>query len=197
MSATRYNKIAVILHWVIALLILFMFCLGWYMTDLPKKAPDQTSFDLFDLGIFSWQMSEPGSPRTFYFNLHKSIGLTILALVIVRVVWRFINKPPAPLAHYKAWEKKLATGMHHVLYLFMVAVPFAGIIMSTNSKYGIKWFGIDFLSGVDNKPAREQWAEIHEILAIVMLVVIVVHLLGALKHKFVDKDETMKRMSLF
>ena len=59
----RYTKIAVILHWLVALGIFCMFALGWFMTDLPKKAPDQTSFDLFDLGMFNWQTAEGHSPN--------------------------------------------------------------------------------------------------------------------------------------
>lgn len=190
----RYTKTAVMLHWLITLGIFTMFGIGWYMADLPKKAPDQTTFDLFDLGIFSWQTAEGVSPRSFYFNLHKSIGVTILALIAIRILWRITHTPPALIASYKVWEKKLASGVHHLFYLLMLALPLSGIIMATNSKYGIKWFGIPFLSGVDDKPTREIWVEVHEIIGIIMLVMIAIHILGALKHKFVDKDETLSRM---
>lgn len=195
MSSARYNKTAVVLHWLIALGIFGMFALGWYMSDLPKKAPDQASFDLFDLGIYTFQLNEAVSPRAFYFNLHKSIGITLLALIIIRVLWRITHQPPPLLASYKAVERKVATAAHHLLYLLMAAVPLSGLIMAIYSKYGVKWFGIDFIAGFDNKPVREAFKEAHEIIGILLLLVLAIHIIGALKHKFIDKDETMKRMS--
>ncbi|MFM9834946.1 MAG: cytochrome b [Methylophilaceae bacterium] len=196
MSTTNYTKTAIILHWIIALSIFIMFGIGWFMADLPKKAPDQTSFDLFDLGIYTWQSAEPVSVRSFYFNLHKSLGVTIFALIFIRILWRFTHKPPALLNSYKEIEKKVATGAHYLLYILMVTLPLSGVIMALNSKYGIKWFGIDFLAGTDNKPTREFWVSAHELIGIILLVIISIHVLGALKHKFIDKDETLSRMKL-
>lgn len=192
----RYNKIAVLLHWLIAIAIFGMFALGWYMSELPKEAPKQLAFDLFDWGIYTWQLAEEASPRTFYFNLHKSIGVTVFALIVLRLIWRLMNKPPAMLASYKAWERKLATGTHHLLYLLMVAIPVSGIVMATYSKYGVKWFGLDLIPGLDDKNMRDLFKEIHEIVGFVLLILLVLHIGGALKHKLIDKDETMKRMSL-
>jgi cytochrome b561 len=196
MSTQRYTKTAIILHWLIGALIVFMFLLGWYMTELPKDADKVMSFDLFDLGIAQWNVAQEMSPRTFYFNLHKSLGVTILALVLFRIYWRLSHRPPALLSSLKAWERKLAAGGHHSLYLLMVLIPVAGIIMSLYSKYGLQWFGIKLLEGLDNKDLRETFAEVHELLGTAMLVVLAVHILGALKHRLIDKDDTMKRMSL-
>ena len=193
-STTSYTKTAKVLHWLIAIGIFFMFALGWFMEGLPKEAPKQMAYDLFDLGIFTWNLSEEISPRTFYFNLHKSIGVTIFALILIRVFWRITHKPPTLLSSYKAWERKLANGAHHLLYLLMVSLPVSGIIMATYSKYGIKWFGLEFIKGLDNKDMRELFKEVHEIVGLVILLVIIVHIIGALKHKFIDKDETLKRM---
>lgn len=191
---TRYTKTAKVLHWLIAIGVFGMFALGWFMTDLPKEAPKQMAYDLFDWGIYTWQVSEEISPRSFYFNLHKSIGVTIFALIIFRILWRVTHKPPALLATYKVWERKLATGAHHTLYLLMVVLPLSGIIMAIASKYGIKWFGLEFIGGLDNKPLREAFKEVHEIVGVVILSVIILHIIGALKHKFIDKDETLNRM---
>lgn len=195
-ASTRYTKTAVILHWLIALGIFAMFALGWYMSELPKEAPKQMAYDLFDWGVYTWQLSEDASPRTFYFNLHKSIGVTLLGLIIIRVLWRITHRPPALLSSYKAWERKLATGTHHLLYLLMIAMPLSGLIMAVSSKYGVKWFGMDFIGGLDNTPLREAFKEVHEIIGAIILLVLILHILGALKHKFIDKDDTMKRMSL-
>lgn len=193
-NITRYTKTAIFLHWLIAICIFGMFALGWYMSELPKEAPKQMAYDLFDWGIYSWKLSEEVSPRTFYFNLHKSLGLTIFALILFRILWRVTHKPPALVANYKAWERKLATGAHHLLYLLMVALPLSGIIMATYSKYGIKWFGAEFIKGLDNTPMRELFKEVHEIIGVIILLVLILHIVGALKHKFIDKDDTLKRM---
>lgn len=195
-STQRYTKVAIILHWLIALAIFFMIGLGWYMTDLPKDGPKQIAFDLFDWGLYTWQLSEPGSPRMFYFNLHKSVGLTLFALVLLRLYWRITHKPPVMLSSYRVWERKLATGTHHLLYLLMIAIPLTGLLMSLNSKFGINWFGLHVFDGVDDKAMRHTYEELHEFGANLMVVLLIVHVLGALKHKFIDKDETMSRMSL-
>ncbi|MDX1916124.1 MAG: cytochrome b [Methylophilus sp.] len=196
MTNQKYNKVAVILHWLIAFAIFGMFALGWYMSDLPKEAPKQMAFDLFDLGIYTWQLSEEVSPRNFYFNLHKSIGITILGLVLIRFLWRITHKPPAILTSYKAWERKTATAAHHTLYLLMFAMPASGLIMSMSGKYGVKWFGIDLFAGTENKALRDFFKEAHEVIGAVLLILVVLHIVGAIKHKLIDKDETMKRMSL-
>ena len=192
---TRYTKTAVYLHWLIAIGIFSMFALGWYMSDLPKEAPKQMAYDLFDLGIYTWQLTEEASPRSFYFNLHKSIGISIFGLIIIRIIWRFTHKPPALLSSYKAIERKLATYAHYLLYILMVALPFTGLKTAMYSKYGVKWFGVEFIAGVDDKAVRDFYKESHEIVGIIILVIIAIHILGTLKHKFFDKDDTIKRMS--
>jgi cytochrome b561 len=193
-SSTRYTRTAVFLHWLIGLSILGMFAFGWYMTGLPKDAPKTDTFDLFDLGIYTLHLSEAISPRTLYFNLHKSIGVTLLALIVLRIVWRFIHKPPAPLDSWKAWERRLSGLSHKALYLIMIIVPLSGIIMSAYGKYAVKWFGIVLIDGMDNKAIRESSLSVHEIAGWVLLAFIILHVAGALKHAIIDKDETMSRM---
>jgi cytochrome b561 len=78
----------------------------------------------------------------------------------------------------------------------MVALPVSGIIMAISSKYGVKWFGLEFLPGLDNSILRDVFKEAHEIIGVIILLVIIIHILGALKHKFIDKDTTMQRMTL-
>ena len=194
MTSNQYTKTAKILHWLIALGIFGMFALGWFMSDIPKEAAKQSVFDIFDLGIFHWTSAEEVSPRSFYFNVHKSFGVTIFALIIIRILWRLTHTPPALLASYKAIERKLANGAHRLLYLLMLILPLSGVIMAVYSKYGIKWFGIDFIKGLDNNPMREIFKSAHEIIGLVMIAIIVIHILGALKHQFIDKDETMDRI---
>lgn len=196
MTNNQYTKTAIILHWLIGIGILAMFGLGWYMAELPKDAPKAMSFDLFDLGIYQWQLTEEASPRTFYFNLHKSVGITLLGLIVVRLFWRITHRPPALLDSLTALEKKIATAGHHLLYLFMFLVPISGVLMTLYSKFGLKWFGLDVFGGLDNPTLRDAFKETHELVGILMLIVIGLHVLGAIKHKVINKDGTMERMSL-
>ena len=191
---SQYNNISIFLHWLIAAGIVFMFILGWFMDTVPKDAAKSSTFDLFNMGLYVWELSKEVSPRSFYFNLHKSVGISLFALIILRILWRFTHKPPALLDSMKTWEKKLATGAHHGLYFLMVATPLAGIIMSISSKYGIHWFGIKLVGGIDNKASRELFYEFHEIFGLLILLILFFHIAGAFKHALVDKDGTIRRM---
>ncbi len=195
-TSSSYTKTAVVLHWLIAIFIVLMFVLGFFMADIPKEGPKQSAYDLLNLGIYTWQLSEEVTARTFYFNLHKSLGISIFALIALRIIWRVTHKPPAFLSSYKAIERKVATGTHHLLYSLMVFVPLSGLVTGITSKYGLKWFGIDLVEGLANKPVHEASAGVHEVLNFILLALIVLHVAGALKHKFIDKDGTMNRMSL-
>ena len=190
----RYNNVAILLHWLLAIAILFMFVLGWYMHELPKGGPKVSSFDLFDLGLITFETSKEISIRTFYFNLHKSIGVTIFFLVLFRIYWRLTHKPPKMLSSMSAFEIKLATAAHHALYLLMFLIPLSGIIMSIGSKYGIHWFGIPFLPGIDNETLRDLFKEFHEIFGQILLLFFILHFAGALKHTLFNKDGVLKRM---
>lgn len=193
-DVVRYSKTAVFLHWLIAIGVFGMFALGWYASDIPKEAPKQMAYDLFDWGIYTWQLTEAISPRSFYYNLHKSLGLSVFAIILIRILWRTVNHPPELLDTYKKFEKTLATMVHRVLYILLIALPLTGVIMSVYSKYGIKWFGMPFIKGLDNNAMRELYKEAHYVIGIVLLVLIAIHVIGALKHKFIDHDSTLKRM---
>lgn len=193
-NITKYTNVAIALHWLIGIAILFMFILGWFMTELPKESAKTTSFDIFNLGLMTWEVAKEESPRAFYFNLHKSIGLTILMLIVLRMYWRFTHRPPAFLNSMKLWEKRLAKATHHSLYLLMFLIPLSGIIMSAGSKYGIKWFGIKVIPGFDDKVIRELFFEFHEIFGLLLLLLLIFHILGAIKHSIIDKDGTLRRM---
>ena len=191
---TKYTNVAIVLHWLIGIAILFMFVLGWFMTELPKETPKTTSFDIFNLGLITWAVEEEQSQRSFYFNLHKSVGLSLLMLIVLRMYWRFTHRPPAFLNSMKLWEKRLAKATHHSLYLLMFLIPLSGIIMSAGSKYGIKWFGIKVIPGFDDKAIRELFYEFHEIFGLLLLLILILHILGAVKHSIVGKDGTLRRM---
>ena len=197
MSMTaRYNKVSIVLHWVTGLALLMMIALGFWMSDLPKELPKSATMDLFNLGLYTMTLPEPITPRAFYFNLHKSIGVTLLVLIGFRVFWRLTHVAPAFPATMQKWEKRLAEGVHQFLYLLMVALPVTGVLMATYSKYGILWFGVPLVAGLDNAGLRDVFKESHEVIATLLLVLIGLHVAAAIKHKLVDKDDIMKRMSL-
>jgi cytochrome b561 len=195
-TVQRYTKTAILLHWVIGLLIIAMLALGLWMHELPKEAPKAATFDLFNWGLYTMTMPEPVSVRTFYFNLHKSIGITVMALILLRIFWRLTHTAPAFPDTMKGWEKKLADLGHKALYVMMVVLPLSGFIMSIYSKWGILWFGMPFVKGLDNPQLRDFFKEVHEISAWIIIALIVVHVVAAIKHKVIDKDDVMKRMSL-
>jgi len=195
-TVQRYTKTAIVLHWLIGLLIIAMLALGLWMHELPKEAPKTATFDLFNWGLYTLTMPEPVSVRTFYFNLHKSIGITVMVLILLRFFWRLTHVAPAFPDTMKGWEKKLADLGHKALYLMMVVLPLSGFIMSVYSKWGILWFGMPLVKGLDNPALRDFFKEVHEISAWVIIVLIVLHVAAALKHKVIDRDDVMKRMSL-
>ena len=194
-TSSSYTKTAVFLHWMIAIFLVIMFVLGWFMADLPKDAPKQTAFDILDLGVYTWQVDTEISPRAFYFNLHKSLGITIFALIAIRLLWRITHKPPAFLTSYSVIERKIATATHHLLYLLMIVIPLTGILMSIYGKFSLNWFGIELIKGTENKGLRDFFEGFHEFVGIILLVLVGLHVIGALKHKFIDKDQTLTRMT--
>lgn len=192
----RYNKVTIILHWLIGLALLCMFALGFWMSDLSKDLPKVATLDLFNWGIHTLTFSEPLTPRAYYFNLHKSVGITLFALIIFRMLWRMAYPGPTLPSTMKDWEKMLATATHKALYALMLVMPLSGLLMAVLSKYGVVWFGIPLVHGVDNAIMRDVFKEAHELIGTVFLTIIVLHIAAAIKHKVVDKDNVMERMSL-
>ena len=162
------------LHWLMALIIFGLIALGIYMSDLPKEDPSR--MDLY--------------------NLHKSFGFTILILFFVRLGIRLKSKIPELPSEISAKEKKLAKAGHHTLYLLIFLVPFAGVLFSNLYGYGIYFFGLDIPPFFpQNAGIAESVGEIHGFLAYTLLALVGVHVLGALKHQFIDKINLLNRMS--
>lgn len=169
----RYNSVAIFLHWVIAIAVLFMIGLGLWMHDIPKGDP----------------------ARAYWFNLHKSIGTTIGVLVLIRLVWRATNRPPALPSSMPGWEQVAAKLTHGLLYVCLLVMPLVGFLASNFTKYGVNYFGVKigpFFA--ENQPMRDGLQEVHEILAYVLMVLIALHVVAALKHLFVDRDQVFQRM---
>ena len=115
----RYTRTAIALHWLIAVAVIVQFCWGWWMQGVPKQ---------------------PAGMRADAFNLHKSVGLAILALMTLRLFWRF--RHPAPvLLPMPSWQAWLAVSTHALLYVALFVQPLAGYLGSVYSGYPVKLFG--------------------------------------------------------
>jgi cytochrome b561 len=173
-DAPRYTRFAVAMHWIVAAIVLAQYPLGWLMQQIPKQPP---------------------GPRAEVFNLHKSIGLTILALMIVRLGWRLAHRPPAlpPMARWQAWA---ARSTHGALYAVLVAMPLAGYLGSAFSGYPVRYFGIVLPSWAAKNAQLKEWmSTAHLVLAWILAIAFALHIAGVLKHALIDRDGQVRRMS--
>ena len=175
-SRESWGAVAKGFHWTIALLIIGLLALGLYMTGLP-------------IG--------PAAFKLFF--LHKSLGITVLALAALRLGWKLANiRPDAPAGH-RRWEKGLAHATHMLLYFAMFAMPLSGWIMSSAKNFHVSVFGLFTLPDlVAPDPAlAERAAGFHTALAWVLMAAIALHAAGAFKHHIIDRDDTLLRMLPF
>lgn len=170
----KYRPIAIWLHWLVGLALLGQIALGLYMHDLPRETPE----------------------RAWYFNLHKSIGLTLALFILLRIFYRLRHSAPVLPSTMREWEQLAARWSHHLLYVCMVLLPVTGYIGSSFSKFGIKFWGIALPNWAwEEKDIREALFGIHEAVATVFMVLIAIHVIAALKHLIVDKDGVFQRMT--
>lgn len=173
MHAGRYDTLAIVLHWTMALLILLTMGVGFWMSDL-KPSPDT-------IKIYNW---------------HKWFGLSVLALAVVRLIWRATHRPPPLPAHTPRWQRLAASGGHWGLYGLMLAMPLTGWLQNSASGFPLSWFGLFKVPALiaRDRQAFEFWQDVHEMLAITLAALIALHLAAALKHHFVDRDGLLWRM---
>ena len=173
---TRYTATAVGLHWLIALAIFATFALGVYMHDLPLS-PDK-------LRLYSW---------------HKWAGVTIFALVVLRLAWRLAHRPPELPATVPAWQRSAATLAHGLLYVLMLAIPLSGWLMSSAKGFQTVLYGVLPLPDLIGKNAElgELLATLHKLLNLTMAGLVVAHVGAALKHHCVDRNDVLRRMLPF
>lgn len=170
----RYGAITKLLHWSIAMLIIGLIWLGWYMVDL-------TYYD-------KWYNAS--------LTAHRALGMLVLLLAALKIAWIVLSRPPPFVATIKPWERVAAKATHHTLYLAMLLIPVTGYIISTSEGDAIPffdWFEIPALFSAGER-LRDLAIEIHYYAAYGVAFLVLLHAGAALKHQFLDRDGTLKRM---
>jgi len=176
-APVRYTAVAMLLHWVLAAAIVTAFAVGLYVEGLP--------FSPAKLKLINW---------------HKWAGVTILALSLLRLVWRLTHRPPAlPVRIEQAmpgWQRAAHHGTHHLMYLLFFAVPLLGWADSSAKGYPIVWFGVlplpDFVS--PDPALADALKPLHALAAWALVGLAALHIAAALKHQFIDRDGLLARM---
>ena len=164
------------LHWIVVVLIITQ----WFIADRADDLPN----GLAKLQALAW---------------HKSFGMTILMLAVLRLVWRLVNPVPDLTAETKPWERVLARVSHLLLYALIFAMPLTGWLMSSAKNFPVSWFKLfqfpDLVA-----PSEELFQRmngLHHLLFKVLVAVALLHVAGALKHHFIDRNDVLRRMLPF
>ncbi len=173
-STETWGSLSIVLHWLTAVLVFGLYGLGWWMVDLDYYS--------------SWYRAAP--------YWHKSLGVILLLLIVVRLAWRFTQASPQALVSHQAWERIVATWVHGALYLLMLLAAISGYFISTADGRGISVFELFTLPALlDDIDNLEDWAgEVHELSTDSLVILALLHALAALKHHLVDRDSTLLRM---
>jgi cytochrome b561 len=170
--ANNYTRTAIALHWLVGALVIIALTVGWIMTDMatsPLKAQ-----------VFSW---------------HKWIGVTVLGLMLVRVLWRLTHPAPAPLPMSR-WQQLAAQALTGLLYLMLFLQPLSGWMFSNAAGRKVVYLGLVPLPNLvgKDKALADTVEGIHNAGAVIIAIVVGLHALASLKHHFVDRDDTLRRM---
>jgi len=183
MELKRYTRTAMILHWLIALGIIVNVGIGWSLSFVPRT-----------------------SILPLIYN-HKSIGITVLGLAILRLLWRLTHTPPPLPTTYQRWEQVASHWVHMLLYAVIFAMPLSGWIMDSayknpaaypNHYFGtFEWPRIGFIMHLDPVTKLQidhLFVKVHASCAYVLYALFVLHIAGALKHQFLDREKELERM---
>lgn len=172
-TESAYGLIAKSIHWIMAGLMIFLLFLGISMMEIdPSPA--------------KWQA----------YGLHKALGILVLALVVIRILWKLTAGKPAPIDTHQKWERALSHLIHGLLYLGMIGMPLSGWVMSSAGGHPISFFGLfEVPPLVEKNPEIGKIARsIHDIAGTAIILAILFHFAGAAKHHIMDKDNTLMRM---
>src|SRR6267143_106073 len=170
----RYSRTAILLQWLIAAAVLGQIAFGWYLQLIPRGVPD----------------------RTIFVNFHKSTGLVIGLLIVLRLAWRLTHTPPPLPESMPAWERSAARVNHVLLYACMLIMPIAGYTASNFSKYGVKSFTAVLLTpwGPDARHLSAFFNGLHVGTSFVLVTLIAIHVLAAAKHLIFPRHGILRRM---
>ena len=168
----HYTRTAVALHWTVAGLVVIALAVGWVMTDMAISP--------LKLQVITW---------------HKWVGVTVLALFFVRALWRLTHPVPAPLP-MPAWQRLTASVLHGLLYVMLLVQPLSGWLFSNAVGRPVVYLNLIPLPNLVAKspPLGAVFRAFHDTGAVVLAIAIGLHVAGALKHHFVDRDDTLRRM---
>ncbi len=171
-KTSNYTSTAKIFHWLIAFFVITLLVLGWYMTSI-----------------------KPQSASHWYVDLHKSLGLLVGILILLRIIWRLTHPPASLPASVSLLERKASRLTHLLLYFLLFLMPFTGFMGSSFGKFGVAFFGYKLpMWAQPNSIISEPLFSSHNFLAYVLAGLIVIHILAALKHLFINKDQIFQRM---
>jgi cytochrome b561 len=172
-TADRWGGVSQLLHWTIGALILVMAYLGLTMTDLPN-GPDKI--------------------RTY--ALHKSIGLTILALVALRLIWRLYAGTPKPVPGTPPWQARIAGLVHVAIYALLFAIPLSGWVLNSAAGFPLQWFGLVNLPKIvaTSRDLHALAEQLHELMFWALVLLVVTHAAAAIWHHLFQRDATLGRM---
>lgn len=174
-TTSSYGAVAVLLHWLVALVVFSLFGLGLWMVELSYYDP--------------WYRRAP--------DIHKSIGILLFATVLLRLLWRLLNPHPRPLVTHSPLERRAATAAHLLLYLLLFVVMASGYLISTADGKPIEVFGLfavpATLTAIENQ--EDIAGDVHYVLAITLIALVALHAAAALKHHFIDRDGTLARIT--
>ena len=172
-NSQTWGSLSIGLHWLTFILILGLAMVGLFMTELAN-----------------------GPLKIQVYALHKSFGLTVLGLTIIRLVWRLFSTTPKITANIPAWQNLIAKLTHGLLYLLLFAMPISGWLYNSAAGFPLKYFGLfklPKLSGYD--PDLKQLAgDAHGTFFYILALLMLIHTGAALKHHYLDKDNTLTRM---
>lgn len=168
----KYSMTAKAFHWIIVALIAIQLPLGWLMPDIKRGMT-------------------PGSAM----SLHISIGITILALIVLRFLWR-LTHPVAPESYLPAWQRVSSEAVHWLLYLVVLVTTLTGWFFESARGWSVNLFGVLPLPRLvtEGSPTGHAIGELHETMIWVLVTLVAIHILAALVHLFVYKDRVMHRM---
>ena len=172
-SPNRYTPTAIALHWLAALLIFSAFPLGLYVHEMALSP--------LKLKLLSY---------------HKWLGVTIFLLTVARIAWRATHTPPPLAATIPLWQQQVAHVLHLLLYILLLLIPLSGWLMSSAKGFPVVYLGLVQLPDLvgKDKLLGDLLAEVHKLLNFSLLALVGMHVGAALKHHFIDRDDTLRRM---